>query len=122
MTAPNLLALTTITATNANVAIGSSATSLASNASSSSELYKIDSLYIANADNVAVTVTVNYYSAASLGGTAYPICSGVSIPANTTLVVIERDSPVFLVENTSLGALASTASELTATIAYEVCS
>jgi hypothetical protein len=122
MAAPNLLALTTITGSNANVAVGTSATSLASNAAASSQCWKIDSLYIANADSVAVTVTVNYYSAAALGGTAYPICSAVSIPANSTLVVIERDSPLFLVENTSLGALAGTASQLTATIAYEVCS
>lgn len=122
MAAPNLLALTTITGTNANIAVSNSATSLASNASGSSQLYKIDSLYIANADTVAVTVTVNYYSAASLGGTAFPICSAVSIPANSTLVVIERDSPLFLVENTSLGATAGVASQLTATLAYEVCS
>ena len=122
MAAPNMLSLTTITATAATVAVSNSATSLISNASSSGTCVKVDTLYISNADNVAVTVTVNYYSAASLGGTAYPITSTLSIPAYTTVVVIDKNSYIYLTENTSLGATAGTASQLTAVLAYEVCS
>ncbi len=122
MSAPNMLALTTITASNANVAVSNSETSLLSNAASSGQAWKVNSLYVANADNIAVTVTVNYHSAAALAGTSYPIASAISIPANSTLVVVTKDSNLYLTENTSLGATASLASQLTATLAYEVCS
>jgi hypothetical protein len=122
MAAPNMLALTTITGSNANVAVLTSATSLASNAAASAQVWKVNSLYIANSSASAVTATVNYYSAAALGGTAFPIASAISVPANSTLVVVSKDSNLYLTENTSLGAIAGTISTLTATITYEVCS
>jgi hypothetical protein len=122
MAAPNMLALTTITGSNANVAIGVGATSLASNAAASSQVWKINSLYISNSSASAVTVTVNYYSAAALGGSSFPITSAVSIPGNSTLVAVTKDANLYLTENTSLGALAGTGATLTATITYEVCS
>lgn len=123
MSAPNFLNLTTITASNANVALSTtSATQIFSNAASSGQCYKLESLYISNASASAVTATVNYYSAATLGGTAFPIASAVSIPANSTVVIVDKNSYVYFTENTSLGVTAGTASQLTVSANYEVCS
>ena len=123
MAAPNMLSLTTITGSNANVApANTSANSIISNAAASGTVVKVNSLYVANTDTVARNATVNYYSAAALGGTAYAICSVVSIPANSTLVVVQKDSNLYLPENTSLGVTAGTSNTLVVTAAYEICS
>jgi hypothetical protein len=123
MSAPNMLALSTITGTNANLALTTSAQSIASNAAASAAVWKINSLYVANTTAGSLYVTCNYYSAAALGGTAYALAYQVVIPANSTLVIITKDSNLYLQENSSIGLLAqSGTTSLIATIAYEVCS
>ena len=96
-----------------------SATSLASNAASSGTILKIDSIVVANTTASAANITINVYSAASLGGTAYPIASAISVPANYTLIVTDKSTAFYLMENMSVGATAGTASALVATITWE---
>lgn len=96
-----------------------SATQLASNAASSGTILKIDSIVVANTTASAATITINVYSAATLGGTAYPIASAISVPANSTLIVTDKSTAFYLMENMSVGATAGTASALVATITWE---
>ena len=96
-----------------------SATQLASNAASSGQVLKIDSIVVANTTASAATITINVYSAATLGGTAYPIASAISVPANSTLIVTDKSTAFYLMENMSVGATAGTASALGATITWE---
>ena len=121
MAAPNLLSPTTISGKTVTVDLSStSATSILSNAASSGKVLKINSLYVANVDGTsAAEITINYYSAAALGGTATQICSTVAVPADATLVVIDKDAYVYLEENTSLGATAGTANDLKVVCSYE---
>ena len=121
MAAPNLLSPTTISGKTVTVDLSStSATSILSNAASSGKVVKINSLYVANVDGTsAAEITINYYSAAALGGTATQICSTVAVPADATLVVIDKDAYVYLEENTSLGATAGTANDLKVVCSYE---
>lgn len=123
MAAPNMLALTTITGSNANLSLTNAAQSIASNAAASGQVWKINSLYVANTTAGALWVTCNYYSAAALGGTAFAIATQVTIPANSTLIIVDKDSNLYLPENTSLGLIAQSGTgSLIGTIAYEVCS
>jgi hypothetical protein len=121
MAAPNLLSPTTITGKSVTVDLSStSATSILSNAASSGKVLKINSLYVANVDGTsAAEITINYYSAAALGGTATQICSTVAVPADATLVVVDKDAYIYLEENTSLGATAGTANDLKVVCSYE---
>ena len=121
MAAPNLLSPTTITGKSVTVDLSStSATTILSNASSSGKVLKVNSLYVANVDGTSnAEITINYYSAAALGGTATQICSTVVVPADATLVVIDKDAYIYLEENTSLGATAGTASDLKIVCSYE---
>jgi len=121
MAAPNLLSPTTITGKTVTVDLSTtSATSIVSNAASSGKVLKINSLYVANVDGTsAAEITINYYSAAALGGTATQICSTVAVPADATLVVVDKDSYIYLEENTSLGATAGTANDLKVVCSYE---
>ena len=96
-----------------------SATSLVSNAASSGQVLKIDSIVVANTTGSTANITINVYSAASLGGTAYPIASSIAVPAYSTLIVTDKSTSFYLMENMSVGATAGTASALVATITWE---
>ena len=97
-----------------------SAISVVSNAAASGKVFKIDSLVVANIDTAnAVNITINHYSAAALSGTATPIASTISIPANSTLIVIDKTTTIYLEENMSIGATAGTASKLKVVCSYE---
>lgn len=106
MAAPNLVSPTTITGktTTTLVTTAATATSILSNAASSGKVLKINALYVANVDGTSnLEVTVNYYPQAALAGTAVPIISTASVPADATLVVIDKEAYVYLEENRSIG-------------------
>lgn len=120
MAAPNLVSPTTINGKTVTVNLTTtSATSVLSNAASSGKALKVNALYVANTTASNATITINQYSAAALGGTAFPIASAIIVPANATLVVIDKDAYVYLEENTSLGATAGTANALQIVCSYE---
>ena len=120
MAAPNLVSPTTINGKTVTVNLTTtSATSVLSNAASSGKVLKVNALYVANTTVSNAAITINQYSAAALGGTAFPIASAVTVPANATLVVIDKDAYVYLEENTSLGATAGTGSALQIVCSYE---
>lgn len=121
MTAPNLLSPTTITGKTAVVSLTTTnATSVLSNAASSGKVLKVNSLIVANVDGTsAADVTIKFYSAAALGGTGYAIANTISVPADASLVVIDRASAIYLEEDKSIGATAGTASDLEIICSYE---
>ena len=68
---------------------------------------------MANIDTAnAVTVTVALYQSATNTGTAYELCSTVSIPANASLIVVDKSQGVSLLEAESIYVTAGTASKL----------
>ena len=120
MANPNIVNVTSIVGNSLSVAVGTSATQLASNADSSGKVYKINSIVIANIDGTnAADITVNIYSAAALGGTPLAIVSTISVPADASLIVTDKTTTFYLLENQSIGAIAGTASDLVATASWE---
>lgn len=104
-----------------NVALsGTSATSLLSNAASSGRVFKVIAIVAANVDGTnAADISVSRYSAAALGGTAFPIASTISVPADASLIVADSTTPIMLAANTSLGATAGTGNAITMTVTYQ---
>lgn len=121
MAAPNIVNVTTIVGkTNVVDLTSTSATSVVSNAASSGKVFKINSLIVSNVDGTNNTdITINLYSAAALGGTATQICSTVTVPADSSLVVIDKSSGIYLEEDKSIGAIAGAASDLKIICSYE---
>lgn len=121
MAAPNLLSPTTITGKTTYVSLSTTnATSVLSNAASSGKVMKINSLIVSNVDGTnAASITVSIYSAAAIGGTAYKIANTITVPADSTLVVIDKTSTIYLEEDKSIGAVASAASDLEIVCSYE---
>lgn len=121
MANPNIVNVATINGNTSTVSLSTtSATSLASNAASSGKIYKVNSLVVSNTNGTAAAnITINTYSAAALSGTAYPIASTISVPANSSLVVVDKTTSFYLLEDKSIGATAGTANYLTVTTSWE---
>jgi hypothetical protein len=122
MATPNINDSTkNITGYTAGTALSTTnATAILNNAASSGKLMKVNSVYVANIDGTnACDVTVSYYTQDDIGGTAFRIASTVSVPSDATVVIVSKDAPLYLREDSSLGATAGTASDLEVVVSYE---
>ena len=121
MAAPNIVDVSTITGKSATVALSTtSATVLVSNAASSSKVFKINMIQVANVDGTNVCdVTVDLHSAAAGGGTAYSLVSTISVPADASLVALDKNTALYLEEDRSITATAGTANDLEVIVSYE---
>lgn len=121
MANPNIVNVAAIYGNTSSTSLSTtSATSLVSNAASSGKIYKINSIVVANVDGTsAADISINVYSAAALGGTAFPIASTISVPADATLIVTDKTTAFYLLENQSIGATAGSASDLVVTASWE---
>ena len=131
MANPNLLAATTASGTTSYYTPGgTTAVVLTPNAASSGQVFKINQIVAANVNgSAAVNATVSIYTngavaqgSAPSGGTAYPIISAASVPANASLIVVDKTSAIYLMEGSSITVTSGTASGITYTISYEVIS
>jgi hypothetical protein len=121
MAAPNIVNVTTITGKSNVVSLtDTNATAVVSNAASSGKVFKINSLVVSNVDGTnAADITVSYYSEDDIGGTATEIVSTISVPADASLVVIDKNTSIYLEEDRSIGATAGTANDLKVLVSYE---
>ena len=121
MAAPNVVNVATITAKSALVALSStSQTTLVSNAASSGKVFKINMIQVANVDGTtAADVTIDVHSAAAGGGTAYSLVSTISVPADASLVAVDKGTALYLEEDRSITATAGTANDLEVIVSYE---
>ena len=96
------------------------ATALVNNAASSGKVYKINSIVVANVDGTnAADITIKIFSQDDLGGTGTAIASTISVPADATLIVTDKTTSFYLLEDKSIGATASAANDLVVTCSWE---
>ena len=114
MAAPNIVNVSTITGKTAVQAVGTSATAIVTNSSSSGKVFKINALYIANIDGSATAdITVDLFRSS----TAYSIASTVQVPADSTLDLMSK--ALYLEEGDALRCTASASGDLVAVCSYE---
>jgi hypothetical protein len=53
------------------------------------------------------------------GGTSYPIISTVSVPADASIIAVDKNTSLYLEEDRSIVVTSGTASDLAYTISYE---
>lgn len=124
MANPNIVNVTTIYGNTSSYLISSTAdpfaTALVNNPASSGKIFKINSIVVANVDgSAACDVTIKLFSQDDLGGTGTQIASTISVPADTTLIVSDKTTAFYLLEDKSLGATASAANDLVVTCSWE---
>lgn len=131
MANPNLVNVNSITGNTTYLTpSGTSAVVLLPNAASSGNVFKINQIVAANVNgSSAVNTTVSIYTngavaqgSAPSGGTAYPVVSVVSVPAGASLIVVDKTTPIYLMEGTSISVTSGTASGITYSISYEILS
>ena len=103
MANPNIVSVASIYGkTVYDTDIATSASSLVNNAASSGKIFKINSLIIANIDGTNdADITVALRNAAG-GATYSTLANTISVPADATLVVISKNTSVYLMEDMSL--------------------
>ena len=131
MANPNIVNVTSILGTTTYYTpTGTAAVVLVPNAAASGTVFKVNQIVAANVNGTsAVDATVSIYTngavaqgSAPSGGTAFPIVSTVSVPANASLIVADKTTAIYLMEGSSITVTSGTASGITYSISYEVIS
>jgi hypothetical protein len=116
MANPNIVNVVSIYGKTAVQAVGTSATAIVENTAASGKILKINSLTIANVDGTnSANISIDIFRS-SVG---YKIAHTVEVPADSTLVVISKDTAIYLEEGDALRCLASVADDLVAVCSYE---
>ena len=121
MANPNIVNVTTILGTTTFLTpANTTANTLLSNAASSGLVFKVNNIVASNVDGTnAVNTTVSINNLAAGAGTDFPIVSTVSVPADASLIVVDKTTSFYLMENQSIVVTSGTASKIAYTISYE---
>jgi len=122
MAAPNIVDVSTITAKTALVRLAdTSENTLISNAASSGKVLKINNIIVANVDGTApATITITIWDTATVGSTnGTKLAHTISVPADSTLVALDKSAAIYLEEDRSIGVTASAADDLHVVCSYE---
>ena len=116
MTAPNIVNVAVISGKTAVANVTTVAADLVSNPASSGKVFKINDIIIANIDGTtAADITVSVYRSSI----EYKLASTISVPADATLIVISKDTALYLEENDAIRVTASADGDLQAVCSYE---
>lgn len=117
MANPNISLSANIYGRSQAIALTTSAATLAGSVATS-HIYKVNSIIVANINGTAsADVTVTWYD--SSAGTTYYIAYTIAVPNDATLVVLSKDTQIYLEEGDYIQAYASANSYLHAIISYE---
>jgi len=117
MAAPNIVNVTSIYGKTMGAALG---TTLTTNilTCAANKVLKINSIIVANVDGTNnADVSVTFYDSSAVA--SYRIASTVTVPADSTLIVLGKDSPIYLEESDEIRAGASASGDLEIIISYE---
>ena len=117
MAAPNIVNVSSIYGKTMGAALG---TTLTTNilTCAADKVLKINSIIVSNVDGTNnADVSVTFYDSSATA--SYRIASTVTVPADSTLVVLGKDSPIYLEESDEIRAGASAVSDLEIIISYE---
>ena len=116
MANPNLVAVTSIYGNSINGALTTTVTTDLLTCASN-KLLKVNNIIVANIDGTnSATVTMGIIKS---GGSVVLFASTIAVPADATLVLIDKNSSIYLEEGDILEGGASANSDLTYTISYE---
>ena len=121
MANPNIVSVNSIFGNTTGIALTTTLTTvLLANASSSGKVFKIESIMVANVDGTnAADVTVDWNTDAGGTGTSIALAATISVPADATLNLVDKNSSFYLMENQSIIGGASADSDLECIISYE---
>jgi len=121
MANPNIVSVNSIFGNTTGIALTTTLTTvLLANAAASGKVFKIESIMVANVDGTnAADVTIDWNTDAGGTGTSIALAATISVPADATLNLVDKNSSFYLMENQSIIGGASADSDLECIISYE---
>ena len=117
MAAPNIVNVTSIYGKTMGAALGTTVTTDILTCPANKVL-KINSIIVANVDGTnPADATVYFYDSSATA--RYALAYTITVPADSTLVVIGKDSPIYLEESDQIESGASATGDLNIIISYE---
>ncbi len=121
MANPNVLNISSLYAsTTYLIPTGTSATTWTSLTPSTGSVTKVDSISATNVTSSAAVITLSINSATGGGGTAYRLAYQLSIPGNTTLMIVDKSNPIYVGEGQSVVATSGTSNAIELVASIEV--
>ena len=118
MAAPNLLGTTTVTGKTALATLTTVTANVITNSSSSGTVDKLNNIVLSNYSASAVTANIMI----NRSSTVYYVGGTVAIPANSTLVLLGKDTSIYLEEGDVLQANVSANTSVSMSASYELMS
>jgi len=113
---PNIINVANIQPITVVANVSTTSANLITNSAGSSKVFKINSMIVANIDgsaSAAVTVNLNRSSV------DYAIAKTVAVPADASVVVISKDSSIYLQEGDVINIVASANGDLQIVCSYD---
>lgn len=118
MAAPNIVNVSAIYGKSVGAALTTSSADILTNSAASGKVLKVNAVYVSNVDGTNnADVTVTWYDSSATA--TYKLANTITVPADATLVVVDKDAQLYLEEGDKISALASANSDLEITISYE---
>lgn len=120
MANPNIVNVTSILGNTNSIVATTANTIIVNNPVSSNKILKINSLLCTNiSTSNTANVTINIFSQDDLGGTGNAIASRISVPTNSTLIVVDKSTSFYLLEDRSLSASAGANTSVAVVVSFE---
>jgi hypothetical protein len=120
MANPNIISASTIYGKWAGLNVATtSATVLLTNTVNSGVLLKLVSVTAANKTMTNATITLAVETPAASPTTIYAVQSNVGLPARATLVLVSKDVPIYLTENSRITVTVNIANAVDIVCSYE---
>ena len=118
MSAPNLLTSSSVVGKTAYATLATTTANVITNAAGSNTCAKVENIILTNSTNATVTANVT----ANRSSTNYYLGGNIGIPGYSTLVLLGKDTSIYLEEGDTLQANASSSGAITLSIGYELIS
>lgn len=119
MANPNIVNVSSILGKTQGGAVTTSLGTYLTNSSGSNAIYKINSLIVSNVDG---TDAADITAVVRLDGADVKLASTVTVPADATLVVISKDTSIYLEEGDSIKLQSNANGDLQYVLSYEIIS
>ena len=115
MANPNIVNVTAIYGNTVVQSVGTTMATVVQNSAASGQIYKVNTLSVTNANTVATSVTLELNQA----GTNTAIAKTINVPPSSMIVLLAKDTGIYLLENNSLQLSAGIAGSITAICSFE---
>ena len=129
MANPNIVNVTQIYGqTNYLTPANTSTLVLIANTSGSGNVFKVNQIVAANTSNAAANATVLLYTSGAVtsgnlvvtsSSNAFAVASNISVPAYASLIVVDKTTATYLLENSACICQSGTNSAITFSVSYE---